>query len=183
MTPYFGMVLRCWVRLCRVVVGLSLVALLAWPVGGQTVSSWLTVPGGTISERLAATLVREAVRRADYGIDLRADDGNEALPPFVFAARPGLDARVDRAARALADAAYLQTTAHLRMIDAVVPPSRAGVVLEAMELVTSGCTGLWFPEVSAGQRVGAGEPPGAITDSFGNVLGRVVLLGLSSAAR
>jgi hypothetical protein len=103
------MVLRCWVRLCRVVVGLSLVALLAWPVGGQT--------------------------------------------------------------------------AHLRMIDAVVPPSRAGVALEAMELVTSGCTGLWFPEVSAGQRVGAGEPPGAITDSFGNVLGRVVLLGLSSAAR
>lgn len=215
---------------------------------------------GTISERLAATIVREVVRRADYVIDLHAGDGNESLTPFAFAARPGLDARVDSAARALADAwappylvwdkdgptsladaAYLQTTAHLlgkpaltamvgergvassgdllmisaavqrvlahlQMIDAVVPPSRAGVVLEAMELVTSGFSGLWFPEVSAGQRVGAGEPLGVIKDSFGNVLGRVVapaagvvlylavwppiasgegvvLLGLSSAAR
>jgi predicted deacylase len=184
--------------------------------------------GGSISERLAAVLTSEVVAKADYVIDLHAGDGNESLTPFAFAARPGLDTRVDSAARALAnawgppylvwdkdgpttlaEAAYLQTMAHLmgkpaltamvgergvatsadvlminaavqrvlvhlRMLDAAVAAPRAPVVLEAMDMVLAPHSGLWFPEVSAGQRVGVGEPLGVIKDSFGNELGRVV---------
>ncbi len=93
---------------------------------------------GSVTERIAATIVREVVRRSDYLIDLHAGEPAESLMPFTFAARPGLDARTDSLAREMAiawgvphiildrdgprevaTAAYLQTTAHLLRVPAL----------------------------------------------------------------
>jgi predicted deacylase len=89
--------------------------------------------GATVSERIAATITREIIGRADYLVDMHAGDGNEALVPFSYSSRLGIDARVDSVARDMAlawgndhivvDSAlprdpqasvYTENTAHLR---------------------------------------------------------------------
>lgn len=93
---------------------------------------------GRPTERLAARLMRDIVAESDYLLDLHGSDGDEAVGSFAYAARPGLDPRVDSAARALAeaylvsdivwdedgprrlaDARFLQTAAHLSGVPAV----------------------------------------------------------------
>ena len=58
--------------------------------------------GGTVSERIAAIVTREVIGRADYLVDMHAGDGNEALVPFSYWSRLGIDARVDSVARDMA---------------------------------------------------------------------------------
>ncbi|MBI3669822.1 MAG: succinylglutamate desuccinylase/aspartoacylase family protein [Acidobacteria bacterium] len=41
-------------------------------------------PDGTVSERIAATLTRDVIDRADYLVDLHCGDGNEALRPYSY---------------------------------------------------------------------------------------------------
>lgn len=93
---------------------------------------------GRPTERLAARLMREIVLVSDYLIDLHGSDGDEAVGRFAYAARPGLDPRVDTAARALAlawgapilvwdeagprtlaESRFLQTAAHLSGVPAI----------------------------------------------------------------
>lgn len=93
---------------------------------------------GRPTERLAARLMREIVSESDYLVDMHGSDGDEAVGRFAYAARPGLDPRVDRAARDLAEAwgvpvivwddagprtlaesRFLQTAAHLSGVPAI----------------------------------------------------------------
>lgn len=93
---------------------------------------------GRPTERLAARIMRDIVAQSDYLLDLHGSDGDEAVGAFAYAARPGLDPRVDSAARALAesymahdivwdqdgprrlaDARFLQTAAHLSGVPAI----------------------------------------------------------------
>jgi predicted deacylase len=39
---------------------------------------------GTLSERIADTITREVIDRADYLVDLHCGDGNEALRPYSY---------------------------------------------------------------------------------------------------
>lgn len=59
-------------------------------------------PDGTVSERIADIITREIITRADYLVDMHAGDGNEALLPYTYWNKLGLDARVDSVARELA---------------------------------------------------------------------------------
>ena len=55
------------------------------PVDGKNLNR--VYPGksdGTLSERIAATLTREVIDRADYLVDLHCGDGNEALRPYSY---------------------------------------------------------------------------------------------------
>jgi predicted deacylase len=93
---------------------------------------------GRPTERLAARVMHEIVARSDYLIDLHGSDGDEAVGRFAYAARPGVDARVDSAARelafawqtpvvvwddagprTLAESRFLQTAAHLSGVPAI----------------------------------------------------------------
>lgn len=93
---------------------------------------------GRPTERLAARILRDIVSQSDYLLDLHGSDGDEAVGRFTYAARPGLDARVDSAARQLAVAwgtplvvwdqdgprsletsRFLQTAAHLSGVPAI----------------------------------------------------------------
>lgn len=95
-------------------------------------------PDGRPTERLAARLMREVVAVSDLLVDLHGSDGDESVGAFAYAARPGLDPRVDSAARALAEAwhtpvivwdedgprsiaesRFLQTAAHLSGVPAI----------------------------------------------------------------
>lgn len=95
-------------------------------------------PNGRPTERLAARMMREVVGVADYLVDLHGSDGDEAGGAFAYAARPGLAAHVDSAARALAvawgtptivwdeggprslaESRFLQTAAHLSGVPAI----------------------------------------------------------------
>jgi predicted deacylase len=88
---------------------------------------------GTVSERIAYVITNEIIERADYLIDMHAGDGNEALRPYLYWNKLGVDARVDSLAREMAQAwgathiivdttrtrdrersLYTQNTAHLR---------------------------------------------------------------------
>lgn len=92
---------------------------------------------GRPTEQLAARILRDIVSRSDYLMDLHGSDGDEAVAAFAYAARPGLDARVDSTARALAlawgvplvvwdtegprtlaESRFLQTAAHLSGVPA-----------------------------------------------------------------
>lgn len=57
--------------------------------------------GGTLSERIAWTITKEVIERADYVIDLHAGDGNEALRPYVYMPVTG-DEALDAAVRGMA---------------------------------------------------------------------------------
>lgn len=93
---------------------------------------------GRPTERLAAAILREVVAPADYLVDMHGSDGDEAVGSFAYAARPGVDPRVDSAARALAESwmtpvivwdedgprqlaesRFLQTAAHLSGVPAI----------------------------------------------------------------
>jgi predicted deacylase len=93
---------------------------------------------GRPTERLAARILVEVVRGADYLVDLHGSDGEEAVGRFAYAARPGLRPAVDSAAlelarawgvplvvwdtagpRTLATSRYLQTAAHLLRVPAI----------------------------------------------------------------
>lgn len=93
---------------------------------------------GRPTERLAARLMREIVSVSNYLVDMHGSDGDEAVGRFAYAARPGIDPRVDRAARdlavawgvpvivwddagprTLADSRFLQTAAHLSGVPAI----------------------------------------------------------------
>ncbi|HEV8263573.1 MAG TPA: M14 family metallopeptidase [Gemmatimonadales bacterium] len=70
------------------------------PVDGKNLNR--VYPGradGTVSERIAATITREIIMRAQYLVDMHAGDGNEALVPYTYWSKLGLDARVDSIAR------------------------------------------------------------------------------------
>lgn len=93
---------------------------------------------GQPTERLAARMLHEIVSRSDYLVDLHGSDGDEAVARFAYAARPGVDSRVDSAAfelaarwgsplvvwdeggpRTLAESRFLQTAAHLSAVPAI----------------------------------------------------------------
>ncbi len=93
---------------------------------------------GRPTERLAAAILRDIVSQSDYLVDLHGSDGSEAVGRFAYAARPGVDPRVDSAARQLALAwgvptivwdqdgprtletsRFLQTAAHLSGVPAI----------------------------------------------------------------
>jgi predicted deacylase len=59
-------------------------------------------PNGTTSERIAHAITTEVIDRCDYLVDLHSGDGNEALRPYAYWNKLGLDERVDLAARDLA---------------------------------------------------------------------------------
>jgi predicted deacylase len=58
-------------------------------------------PGGTMSQRIAAVLNGEVVRRADVLIDMHCGDGNEALIPYTYWMISG-DKKFDAKTRELA---------------------------------------------------------------------------------
>lgn len=60
-------------------------------------------PAGTVSQRVAAVLTTQVIAQADYLIDLHAGDGNENLPPYLYAPLTGR-ADVDRRTLGLARA-------------------------------------------------------------------------------
>lgn len=93
---------------------------------------------GRPTERLAAAIMREVVAPADYLVDMHGSDGDESVGSFAYAARPGLDPRIDSAARMLAESwmtpvivwdeggprrleesRFLQTAAHLSGVPAI----------------------------------------------------------------
>jgi len=59
-------------------------------------------PTGTTSERIAYAITTEVIDRCDYLVDLHSGDGNEALRPYAYWNKLGIDDRVDLAARDLA---------------------------------------------------------------------------------
>ena len=104
------------------------------PVDGKNLNR--VYPGkadGTVSERIAYAITRDIIAPADYLVDMHAGDGNEALRPYTYWNRLGLDARTDSVGREMALAwghdhivvdterphdpaasVYTQNTAHLR---------------------------------------------------------------------
>jgi predicted deacylase len=73
------------------------------PIDGKNLNRMY--PGraaGTVSERIADVITREIITRADYLVDMHAGDGNEALLPYTYWGKLGLDARVDSVAREMA---------------------------------------------------------------------------------
>lgn len=96
------------------------------------------VDGGEPTERLASRIMREIVANSDYLVDLHGSDGDEAVGRFAYAARPGVDVRIDSSALRLATAwgvptivwddagprtretaRFLQTAAHLSGVPAI----------------------------------------------------------------
>lgn len=93
---------------------------------------------GEPTERLASRIMREIVAESDYLVDLHGSDGDEAVGRFAYAARPGVEPRVDSLALRLATAwgvptivwddagprtretaRFLQTAAHLSGVPAI----------------------------------------------------------------
>lgn len=93
---------------------------------------------GRPTERLAAQMMRDLVAQSDYLVDLHGSDGDESVGAFAYAARPGLDPRIDSLAlhlatlwgtprvvwdadgpRSLAESRFLQTAAHLSGVPAI----------------------------------------------------------------
>ena len=73
------------------------------PIDGQNLNRMY--PGktdGTVSERIADTITREVIERADYVIDLHCGDGNESLRPYTYWDAGSPDPRVVEASRGLA---------------------------------------------------------------------------------
>ena len=93
---------------------------------------------GRPTERLAAQMMRDLVAQSDYLVDLHGADGEESVSAFAYAARPGLDPRIDSLAlhlarlwgtprvvwdadgpRSLAESRFLQTAAHLSGVPSI----------------------------------------------------------------
>lgn len=58
---------------------------------------------GSPTQRLAARILRDIVARSYYLVNMHGSDGDESVGSFAYAARPGLDPRVDSLARRMAD--------------------------------------------------------------------------------
>jgi predicted deacylase len=72
------------------------------PVDGKNLNR--VYPGkadGTQTERIAYTITKEVIERADYLVDMHCGDGNEALRPYAYWTRTG-KADLDEASRQLA---------------------------------------------------------------------------------
>ncbi len=59
-------------------------------------------PNGTTSERIAHAITTQVIDQCDYLIDMHSGDGNEALRPYSYWNKLGVDERVDTVARELA---------------------------------------------------------------------------------
>ena len=59
-------------------------------------------PDGTTSERIAHAITTQVIEQCDALVDLHSGDGNEALRPYSYWNKLGVDERVDLAARDLA---------------------------------------------------------------------------------
>ena len=59
-------------------------------------------PGGTISERIAHAITTQVIEQCDFLVDMHSGDGNEALRPYSYWNKLGLDAHVDTVAREMA---------------------------------------------------------------------------------
>jgi predicted deacylase len=59
-------------------------------------------PDGTGSERIAHAITTQVIDQCDYLIDMHSGDGNEALRPYSYWNKLGLDDAVDQKARELA---------------------------------------------------------------------------------
>lgn len=73
------------------------------PIDGKNLNR--VYPGtaaGTVSDRIAFAITREIITRADYVVDMHGGDGNEAIVPFTYWGKLGLDARTDSVARDMA---------------------------------------------------------------------------------
>lgn len=73
------------------------------PVDGKNLNR--VYPGrvdGTVSDRIAYAITREIITRADYLVDMHCGDANEAIVPFTYSGKLGIDARVDSVAREMA---------------------------------------------------------------------------------
>jgi len=57
---------------------------------------------GTASERIAHAITTQVIDQCEYLVDMHSGDGNEALRPYSYWNKLGLDDRVDDAARAMA---------------------------------------------------------------------------------
>lgn len=141
---------------------------------------------GRPTERLAHRILRDLVAPADLLVDLHGSDGEEMVGAFAYAARPGLDAHVDSAARALAEqwgtprivwdtegprtiatSRFLQTAAHLSGVPAITvfeasttsddPAATAAFVRGARRLLAA--QGLIAPELAASPTATAPPPP------------------------
>lgn len=72
------------------------------PVDGQNLNRvYPGVKEGTLSQRIAYTITREVIERADYLVDLHCGDGNESLRPYSYW-MPINDPKVDEPSKALA---------------------------------------------------------------------------------
>lgn len=73
------------------------------PIDGKNLNR--VYPGtadGTVSDRIAFAITRDIIARADYLVDMHGGDGNEAIVPFTYWGKLGLDARTDSVAREMA---------------------------------------------------------------------------------
>lgn len=140
---------------------------------------------GRPTEALAAKIMREIVSRSDYLVDLHGSDGDEAVGRFAYAARPGVNPRVDTAAKALADAwgvpvivwddagprtlaesRFLQTAAHLSDVPAITvfeagstrEDSAATAAFVRGSLATLRALGMLGTDPDAGSRRGPPSP-------------------------
>jgi predicted deacylase len=57
---------------------------------------------GTASERIAHAITTEVIEKCDYLVDMHSGDGNEALRPYSYWSKLGIDAKVDASAREMA---------------------------------------------------------------------------------
>lgn len=142
---------------------------------------------GRPTEALAARMMRDIVSQSDYLVDLHGSDGDEAVGRFAYAARPGVDPRVDSAAKALAEAwgapvivwddagprtlpesRFLQTAAHLSGVPAITvfeagatrEDSAATAAFVRGSLATLRALGVLRADTGAG---GAQRPPDSAT--------------------
>jgi predicted deacylase len=59
-------------------------------------------PDGTTSERIAHAITTQVIDQCEYLLDMHSGDGIEALRPYSYWNRPGVDERVDTIAREMA---------------------------------------------------------------------------------
>jgi predicted deacylase len=59
-------------------------------------------PDGTVSERIAHAITTQVIDQCEYLVDIHSGDGNEALRPYAYWNKLGVDDRVDTVAREMA---------------------------------------------------------------------------------
>lgn len=159
------------------------------PVDGQNLNR--VFPGrmdGTATERIAARLMLDIVSNSNYLVDLHGSDGDEAVGRFAYAARPGLDPRVDSLAlklaehwgaprvvwdqegpRELATSRFLQTAAHLSGVPAITV-FEAGAERESDTAIAAFDAGLHRLLVQLSMLIGPYSPTQSIRHSRRSVV-------------